>query len=256
LVLRSGRFGFLASSGDALTTIEGISDAVSTLAPRAVTLAADQQGAAILTADGVFDVRNGQPARLLDSRPGLLAPAIDAEGYVWSVPADSPGALLVFGPAGEAIPAPNPWPEASAITAFRISRDGTRLVALLRAGGETRVIVASVMRDNGVPVSFGTPVLLSSDDSTPVDVTWVDDLTVAHMSRLDGEEARISLNQLGGVSSRLESTVDGEVVVGSNSARDLRLLTADGALLVQRGAGWQERIGDVTLLATQQGLSR
>jgi hypothetical protein len=113
-----------------------------------------------------------------------------------------------------------------------------------------------VIRDNGVPVGFGTPVLLSSDDSTPVDVTWVDDLTVAHMSRLDGEEARISLNQLGGVSSRLESAVDGEFVVGSNSARDLRLLTADGALLVQRGAGWQERIGDVTLLATQQGLSR
>jgi len=52
----------------------------------------------------------------------------------------------------------------------------------------------------------------------------------------------------------LESSMGIRSITGSNLLRDLRALTSDGALLVQRGVGWQERIDGVTLVATQQGI--
>jgi hypothetical protein len=254
LILREGQFGFLAATGKSITPIAGLSESVAALDPTAVTLSPGQTVAAVLTGAGVYGVRIGDDPKLLDPRQGLIAPSVDNNGYVWSVPSARPSELFVYGPNGDAIAVPTPWPEASAIHSLRVSRDGTRLIALLQTGTDTRFVLVAITRDKNVPVALGDEVQLASDVGEPLDATWIDELTVAYLAQLPGGEERIVAQQLGGVSTRLESAPDSVSIVGSNSMRDLRALSSTGGLLVQRGVGWQERIGGVTLLATQQGI--
>ena len=254
LVLRDGEFGFLAATGKSTTPIPGISNHVTTLAPTALTLSPGQTVAAALTGSGVYGVRVGDDPRLLDPRQGLIAPAVDNFGYVWSVPAERPGELFVYGPGGEATAIPTPWPEASMIRSLRVSRDGTRLIALLEAGGSSRFVVVAIKRDKNLPVALGDAVQLAAEIGEPVDATWIDELTVAYLTRIPGGAERIVSQQIGGDSLILESAPDSVGIVGSNSLRDLRALSSDGGLLVQRGVGWQQRIDGVAVLATQQGI--
>ncbi|MDJ0349875.1 LpqB family beta-propeller domain-containing protein [Cryobacterium sp. PH29-G1] len=254
LLLRGGEFGFLAATGQGITPIDGLSDAIAQLAPTAVTLASGQGSAAVLAGAGVYVVRVDEQPVLLDSRAGLLAPSIDNDRFVWSVPANDPSALVVYSPEGEATVLPTPWPEATSISAVKISRDGARLIALLGTGSETRFVVASVIRTDGTPTGIGAPVLLASGGKVGLDATWIDELTVASLSTLPSGETVIVAQQVGGVSSTVDPPVDSRFLVGSNTVRDLRIVTGTGTLSVQRGAGWQARIDDVALLATQQGL--
>jgi len=254
LVLRGNEFGFLAGTGQGLTPLDGLSDTIVQMEPTAVTLASGQGRAAVLARNGVYVVRAGDNPELLDSRAGLLPPSIDNERFVWSVPANDPSGLVVYSPAGDATLLPTPWPEATSITALKVSRDGARLIALLGTGSGTRFVVAGIERTGAVPTSLGAPVLLASGGGVGLDATWIDELTVASLSSLPNGEMRIVTQQIGGVSSVLESPVGGRQIVGSNSVRDLGVLTDSGSLEVQRGAGWQGRADGVILLATQQGL--
>ena len=254
LVLRDGEFGFLAATGKTITALPGLSEGIAALQPTAVTLSPSQTAAAVLTNDGVYGIRVGDDARLLDPRRNLIPPAIDGSAYIWSVPADRPNELFVYNTQGAAVAVPTPWQDASTIAAFRVSRDGTRVIALLNTAGETRLVVAAVLRENGAPVGLGDPVQLATDTGTPVDATWIDQSTVAYLSvQPDGEDRMVS-HEIGGASVPLESSMGIRSITGSNLLRDLRALTSDGALLVQRGVGWQERIDGVTLVATQQGI--
>ncbi|MGO4785030.1 LpqB family beta-propeller domain-containing protein [Cryobacterium sp. W22_MBD10_FK3] len=253
LVLRDGEFGFLAATGKSINLLPGLSEAVAALAPSAVTLSPSQTAAAALTANGVYGVRVGEEARQLDPRQNLIAPSIDGSGYVWSVPADRPGELFVYNTQGAAQAVPTPWPDTSAITALKVSRDGTRVIALLNAAGELRLVVAAVLRENGAPVGLGDPVQLATDTGTPVDATWIDQSTVAYVSRQPDGVDRIVSHEIGGRSEQLESSTGITSITGSNLLRDLRALSAGGSLLVQRGIGWQQRIDGVTLVATQTG---
>lgn len=254
LVVRDTEFGLLAASGDAVSPLAGLSEAVVALSPTAVTVAAGHDRAALLTANGVALVAAGEEPALLDSRPGLIAPSIDNDDFVWSVPAGQPTEIVVYDSAGVASSIESPWPEAIGITSLRVSRDGTRLVALLSTATETRFVVSAIERNGSGPVSLDAPLLLGTSDGVPLDATWIDEVTVAALSRLPSGEERILAQRIGGESIDLDAPDDSVTIVGSNSVRDLRALTADGSLTVQRGVGWQERLDGVGLLATQQGI--
>jgi hypothetical protein len=254
LVLRDGEFGFLAATGKTVTPLAGLSDTIVALGPRAVALSPSQTAAAVLGPTGVSGIRVGDDARLLDPRQNLIEPSIDGSGFVWSVPADRPNELFVYSAQGAAVALPTPWQDAAGIASLQVSRDGTRVIALLNAAGETRLVVAAVLRENGTPVGLGDAVQLGTGTGTPQDATWIDQSTVAYLSLQANGENRIVAHEIGGTSTPLESSTGLTSITGSNLLRDLRALTADGSLLVQRGVGWQERIGEVTLVATQQGI--
>jgi hypothetical protein len=138
LILRHGRFGFLPSTGTQLEPVPGMSEVIAGLAPSAAAFSPGQSRAAVLTASGVYGVDSGKKPQLLDPRSGLIAPSIDTFGYVWSVPRARPDELVVYSPDGDAVPLKTPWKEFTGITSLTVSRDGTRLVAVLRSATETR----------------------------------------------------------------------------------------------------------------------
>ncbi|MEI5584935.1 MULTISPECIES: LpqB family beta-propeller domain-containing protein [unclassified Agromyces] len=253
LVYDGETFGFLAGSGDEITPVPGISEQVAALGPTGAALGPGDEAAAVRTPDGVLLVRVDEEPVLLDPRDGLVVPALDVDDVVWSVPADAPDALAwysVDGTASEQIPVP--W-SASRIAAIELSRDGTRLAALLADGGRTRVVMASVQRDDeGLPVALGPVVLeLAGAVGEPLDVAWLDSGSVGVLTA-SSSGARVGLQEVGAPDTVSEGP-DGAVQLdGANSQRDLRVLTSDGDLATRAGVGWQVQDRDVRFIATQQ----
>jgi hypothetical protein len=247
-------FGFLTSSGDEIAEIGGLSEQVVALEPTGAALGAGGTAAAVRAADGVWLVQEDAEPVPLDPRAGLVVPAFDVDGIVWSVPSDSPDQLAWFpSDGGDGNQIGVPW-TASRIVALEVSRDGTRLVALLADGARTRVVAASIQRDEaGRPVALG-PVALELADTvaTPVDVAWLDPRTVGTLTQTSGGEPRLALQELGAPSTPGEGPVGAIQIDGANSIRDLRVLTAEGDLATRAGVGWQVQAREIRFLATQQ----
>lgn len=252
LVIAKGQFGF--ASPTAVTPIPGLTKTVTALHPTSVELATKQNVAAVGTADGVYAVRDNESARRIDSRSGLVDPSLDDLGYVWSGQGDAPRSITAYSLDGVAHPLSTTLPADERLVAFKVSRDGTRIVLLLDADGTTRLLVAAIIRDSRhVPTKLGEPLELTPPTGNPVAVSWVDELTVATLSTDDAGDSLVSEHDVGGETTELgRPTATGVDVVGGNGVDRLRVLTAEGDLLEPRGNGWEDTGISADLLATQR----
>lgn len=245
-------FGHLASSNDEIEPIDGVSPQVEGLAPDGAAVGAGGTSVAVRNDAGVSLVRAGEELTPLDPRPGLIVPAIDPHGVVWSVPAAAPGELVAYPPSGDPIPLAVPW-VGSTIAALEVSRDGTRIIALLGDGTRARFVAASIERDeNGLPVALGKTVLrLASVAGAPRDVAWLDANRVAALVELPGGDTRVLVQDLGGVPDDTAGPADGRSLDAGNGERSLRVLTSGGALEVPSGVTWQERATGLGFVSVQ-----
>ncbi|MFF2390784.1 GerMN domain-containing protein [Agromyces sp. NPDC058104] len=247
-------FGYLSASGDEIEPIDDISPQIEGLAPTAAAVGPQAGSVAVRTQAGVSVVLPGEAAEVRDPRQGLIAPAIDPHGVIWSVPATAPGELVAYLPSGEERerPIPVPW-SGSTIAALEVSRDGTRIIALLGDGVGTRFAAASIERDaDGMPVALSPVVLnLSALAGTPRDVAWLDANTVASLTSLPGGDTRLVVQELGGVPDTIAGPEGGVQLDAGNGERDLRVRTSAGTLDVQSGVGWQTRAEGIDFVATQ-----
>ncbi|ANG85263.1 LpqB family beta-propeller domain-containing protein [Microbacterium aurantiacum] len=252
LVLTELGFGYLA--GDELEPVAGLTDVMTTVDPVAIQTSADRDLAALLLRTGeVARVRDDRTSVVLDERAGLLDPTIGPGGGVWSVPREDPSALRVFPLAGEPIDVEGAFPDATGIEAFSLSRDGTRLAAVVTAGGRSVLWVAGVGRgaDEGAIV-LDEPLLLSVLGGSGVDVAWLDDQTVGVLVRQD--DTTVVLEQaVGGPGTTVVAPRDAASLAGGTSLSNVRLRGEDGALYVRRGSTWQQAAAGIRVLATQQG---
>ncbi|MGK9148807.1 hypothetical protein KXS11_14355 [Plantibacter flavus] len=251
LIQRGDEFGF--ASGDEIEAVPGISVAVVAAGADAAVLAADHSQVAIRSAAGVSVIQSDGDSRVVDTRPGLLPPTMDPYGFTWTVPASAPTAVLAHDAAGATVQVSTSWTGAATISALQVSREGTRLVALLQDGAQSRLVAAAIIRgDRNAPLQLGDPVELRVMQSSAVTVTWVDDITVGVLLD-DGAQAMIVSQQIGGRSAPVTPLADVVNLVGGNGLTQLRALTTDGRLFLPRGASWQEAGERVTFIATQLG---
>lgn len=253
LVLIEEGFGFLV--GDELEQVPGISEAVASLRPTAVQLGSDRTTAAARLPGGeVARIAEDGTYEVVDSRPGLVDPTIDPFGVVWSVPRGEPAAIKVYAP-GDTTPLDiaDAWPGVTAISAMSVARDGTRIAAVVTAGGRSALWVAGVIRDpDGVPVRLGDPVQLSTVSDAGRGIAWLDDLSVGVLSG-DAQGTTVLEQVVGGTSSTSSAPADMIAIAGGTSLSNVRLLAEDGTLSVKRGTTWQPTASGVLMLATQQG---
>lgn len=252
LVLIEDGFGFLA--GDELTPIPGLSDAMELVAPAAIQVSPDRDFAAVRLADGgVARVPADSPVAVIDSRTALIDPSADPFGYIWSVPRDQPSAIEVFSVAGQQSAVADAWPGASEIVAMAVSRDGTRLAALIVTGGRSEVWIAGIVRGTeAVPVRLGEAVPLGPLVGSGAGLAWLDDTTVGVLSAEPG--GPLFTEQLvGGPATATDAPQGAASVAGATSISTVRMRTDDGSLYVKRGANWQRTTNGILILATQQG---
>ena len=135
---------------------------------------------------------------------------------------------------------------------MRVSRDGTRIAALVRDGAQPAVWVAGIVRDvDGTPTGMSEPHVVALLPGEGIELTWLDDATLA-LIWSDGEQDVMREQPVGGEGSDVRAP-DGVVsIAGGNQSGSVRLRTSDGALFVQRGS-WQFLASEVEVLAVQQG---
>lgn len=255
LVLSGGVFGYL--SGGEVSPITDLSSAIVGLKPRAVAVGGGAKAAAVLSADGVFVVQTGKSdVRKIDDRHGLIAPAIDDFGYIWSVPGGSPNAIVAYDYKGTGEPVSVTLPTGSSIVSLDIAQDNTRVAMLLQTSVGPRLIVSAIARDPArgyLPTSIGAPVLdtlIDADDA--VDAAWIDRFSVATLTNTD-ENSMVSSFEIGAQRSSLGRPATVSVaIVGANGKTGLRVLGDDQLLESPTGSSWQAMAVKVDLIATQR----
>lgn len=251
LVLSAEGFGYLTNDG--IERIGGISSQIEELSPSAVSMAAGSAFAAALTDDGVFVATgNGDPLRV-DARAGLIAPSVDPFGYTWSVQAGDPRSVLAFKRDGSSSAVATTWPEASSIASLQVSRDGTRVAALITTGSTTRLVVGAVVRaePNGPPTSIGELHELDETSNAPRALTWVDDRSVATLTDTVDGLGEIDVLTIGSTTVSAPSLEGAKMIVGANTPQQVRALLDTGEVRVRSGSGWQTRATGIQVLATQ-----
>ena len=246
--------GFGSLSGDELTPVAGLSDAMELIAPAAIQVSPDRDFAAVRLVDGgVARVPADSPVAVVDTRSSLIDPSADPFGYIWSVPRDEPAAVTVFSTAGQQSAVADAWPGASEIVAMGVSRDGTRLAALLVTGGRSEVWIAGIVRGaEAVPVRLGEAVPLGPLAGPGSGLAWLDDTTVGVLST-EAEGPLFTEQLVGGPATATDAPQGAASVAGATSISSVRLRTDDGSLFVKRGANWQRTTIGILILATQQG---
>ena len=253
LVLTDKAFGYW--TGSKIEPVSQLSSVLTEQKPTAITTAMNNGLAAILTSQGASFVRNGS-AQFVDTRSGLIAPALDSFGYLWSVPAESPGKLFVISTDGKQQQLEVPWASADSILSLTLSRDGSRVLALVHNNGSYQLLVSALTRgEKSLPISLGVPLQLSLAAGTPLAAGWVDSTTVVSVSSGAGTTSNVRTQVIGGQGTDLSPITSGTPVsvAGANTVAGIRILNSDGAVLVQRsGAQWLTAVSGVRALAVQQ----
>ncbi|WP_261166087.1 LpqB family beta-propeller domain-containing protein [Microbacterium sp. Marseille-Q6965] len=256
-------FGFL-TDGEILA-IDGLSEAVTSSAvpePEAISVAPDRESAIVWGASGaVVRVGSDGTALLLDDRDDLIEPTLDPDGYTWTLPGNQPDQLTATGPDGTVVLTTQmPRTEEMSIAtveSIAVSRDGTRLAALVTAaGGTSWAIVAPVSRDgDGVPTGVGAASVLAALDGPGVDVEWLDDASIGVVSR-DGMEIEVLEQRIGGPGTRMSAPADVVGIAAGTQDSSIRLIDSVGGLHVRRGSAWVKAAEGIAVLATDVGAPR
>ncbi|MCU1418099.1 MAG: hypothetical protein JWP32_2273 [Schumannella sp.] len=248
-----GRIGVLSTDG--ITPISGIGRGADDLAATAASIVSTDRGTiAVRSAAGISIVRSGQAPAVIDPRPGLLAPSLDALGYTWSVPASAPDALEAIAKDGTPHAVAG-LPSDARVVSVDVSRDGARLLVALQTAGGPRLLVAGIQRDADLnPTALVSALDIPIGDAALIDAAWVDGVTVVVLTA--GTVTSIDTYDIGGQHSSLGTLaggVDGVQIVGGNGAEGTRVLDSAGNVLRPGGgASWQDTGIDASFLATQQ----
>jgi len=258
LLLRADdEFGY--GGGGGLDALPGISAAVIELEADAVALSVDQRLAAIRTSAGVSALREGSDEPVLvDARPGMVAPAIDGFGVIWSAAADAatslPGGLRVSLIDGTTQAVETGLGAGDRLISMAVSRDDARVLMLLDGSTGPRLVVAAVLRDeaSGLPLRLGPFETLPVLAGAPIDAAWADPVRVAVMVVAD-ESAVVQLVEIGGRARSLGRPAEAvQIVGGNNGVEGLRVRDAAGLVLEPRGSGWQSAGREALFLGVQQ----
>ena len=253
VVLQHGKFGYYA--GGKVTPLDGLSDEILRVGPRAATIGSDAQSAAVLGSGGVYAVPAGGASVLVDPRPDLIAPALDDYGFIWSAGRSSAASLVAYDAAGKAYPIAPTLPPDAGVVSMTVSRDGARMAILLDTEAGSRLVVAAILRDSAqgfAPTTLGKPILdVVVDPGTPICAAWVDELSVATLTSTAGS-ANVEQYQIGGPRAFLGSPGDAIQIVGGNSVESLRVLSAEHVVQVQRGSNWSSTEIQVDFMADQR----
>ncbi|MEZ5187546.1 MAG: LpqB family beta-propeller domain-containing protein [Microbacterium sp.] len=259
LVRTAEAFGFASgASGSSIEEIPGLSDALLPISALDIEVNADRTEAAVRdTAGAVSMVGSDGAVTRLDTRPALIAPSIDPRGYVWSVPENAPGAVLAFGTDGTKADVKDAWPAAAQITAQRVSRDGTRVAAVVRDGERSVLWVAGILRDrDGAPTGLGAIRVLGVLPGPATALTWIDGSTLAAVT-VDQGDQYLYTQEVGGFGATQRTPDAATTVAGGVQSGGLRLRDANGQLYAQQGStNWQNIAAGIVVLAIQQGSPR
>lgn len=175
----------------------------------------------------------------IDYRGDLLAPVIDVQGHVFTLGAAAESSLQVYDATGKLILTYSSWLSRADHSAFAVSREGGRLAALLNFDGKLRLFIAAIERDSdGAPVSIGQPIEIGFSENIVGSVSWIDDTTVATISRSKAGATYAAYLQVGGEVKRFSPVTDAKSIVANGVSSTAYILDNKNELRVLRSLTW------------------
>ncbi|WP_084100917.1 LpqB family beta-propeller domain-containing protein [Demequina sp. NBRC 110051] len=169
----------------------------------------------------------------------MVAPSFDRFGNVWSV-ASGGGALQVAGVGGEAFALGDEWLGSRTVVAIALSRDGSRIAVLSRAGGQAALEVAAIVREaDGSPTGIGEPLPVGGAVGAGVDIAWTDALTVAVLGEpIEGSSTPLWVTSVGGRTTTLGAMTNAVAITARSGESSLVVVGAEGAVEERAGTSW------------------
>ena len=252
IVYRDGSFGLV--SGSSIIDFPGLSQRIAALQPSAITINAARDQAAVFSRGTAYLVTRTADPITVDSRPGLIAPSLDNQGFVWSVPAGDPAAIQVTSARSGGHQITTSWPAVSTISAIAVSRDGTRIAAVMDTNSGYLLALSGIVRDaNGSPTELTKPLLFPLDSGSPSSLAWTNDVTVTVLSASSSGTTSIDIQTVGGQSTTVNGPSSGLQIVGAGSSVEYYVLSSGGLLQAPAGIGWQVQLNSVDAVAVQLG---
>ncbi|HWL59940.1 MAG TPA: GerMN domain-containing protein [Microbacteriaceae bacterium] len=246
-------FGFGTASG--IVQLNGLTQQIVEADAVAVTLARDGKSAAVLTLAGAVQYLavGAAEATPIDARPGLIAPALDQFGFVWTSDAGPGSRIEAFDRLGQPVGVlVEGLPEDASIVSIAVSRDDTRLALATRSGLGSRVLVYGIERQEGVPVRLGPPVELPAPGGDLLGAAWVNDRSLV-VSALGSAGEQVRVVPIGAPSSELGLLAGRAQVVGGRDGKAGIRALVDGAVMAAGADGsWNGTGLTAVFLGVQQ----
>ncbi len=209
-----------------------------------VTVRLGNQTLALLPADG------GAPVPFLQGRD-VLAPSVDADGWVWSGSADVGLRLARYD--GTEIALPVDWLTEQEVLAVRVSRDGARVALISRNAEGIQIDVAGVVRDEaGAPRQLTEPIAVGARLVSATDLAWVDESTLAVLGSA-GQDTALAVHTVtvGGQSEGVAAVEGVRSIAAGRGSRSIYVVTGAGELFTRSATGtnWSLISSDVDLFA-------
>ena len=253
LVISNGRMGYLQSSGS-LDELPRVADAVASYTPWSAAYSGVHRAAVINTDDGLYLVRSTGSTALVDGRNDLAPGVFDYYGYIWSVPRTQAHDLFASTISGVKRIVTTPWPDDGKVVSMSLSRDGTRVAAVIESLTGSSLYVSGITRDgqNG-PVSVGSPLILPISAGVATSAVWVDSLTVGVLTTQADSNALVTLYSIGGASRTVTPGSPGVSMSAANGLTELFTRSSDGNLYNYRAGGaWRIAATGISVLAQVQ----
>lgn len=244
--------------GDELGELNGVTllslgvwvRAVTAADPTDVTIRSTNDAAVMLTDAGLSWVNDQGAVTVLDGRAQLASPTLDRNDFIYSAQRTAPQQVQISQPGTASIQLASPWSEVDEITALRVSRDGTRLAALVKRNNAWSVRVAGVIRDeNGKPAALTPAATVAWVSGDAVDLDWMNTSQVALATQPATGNVRISGVGLGLFETEGGTSPDIAGLSGANTRAELRAISTDGVIRAPQGVTWKQIVKNITLLA-------
>ncbi len=137
---------------------------------------------------------------------------------------------------------PVDWLRGTSVQALAVSRDGARIAVLSRTGDKQSLEVASVVRgDDGAPLTIGEPLLVGVDLGPSIDLTWVDELTVAVLGGGGGDvPSDLWLVDVGGLTTAQKSVTGAVGITAREKERSLVVVDNQNQVFARSGTVWSQ----------------
>lgn len=217
--------------------------------PRELIIRQGNDAAVILTDAGLSWVDNQGAISVLDARANLSSPTLDRANFVWSSQQTRPAEVRAIASGGTQVSLATTWTGATEVAALRISRDGSRLAAIIKQTNRYTVQVAGVVRaDDGTPVGLTQAVIVGWSDFEALDLDWVDANQIAVVTQRENAASQMSTVGLGQFSKALGTSPGVTTIAGANSVSELRALSSTGSLRAPQGVTWRQVVKNISLL--------
>ncbi|MFM6963352.1 MAG: LpqB family beta-propeller domain-containing protein [Micrococcales bacterium] len=179
--------------------------------------------------------------RVIDTRPGLLRPAIDPQGFTFALGAGRSSTLKAYNVSGRQVLTYSGWLAKHDHVAFSISREGSRIAVLVRDGAQTQLFVAGIIRDyQGVPIGIGEPITLLSSNISSANFGWIGEDALGVITEVDGLIATPTVVTVGGDVENLPPITGAVEIVAPAAGSTYYVLDTHGIVWQLRGYTWQQ----------------